>query len=293
MRHGFVGFQAAMILLLSGALMACGSKSQPSIEGLIDDETIGSTPPSLNADDGNISFAQNPILEEDFDFYSSENPPELTFRQQCATCHGGDGKGIPVRGTGPLGPGACVVANCSEVNALSDYIETSTPVACFDACADDMANYIVSNFQDNYLDISVSPVLGPPDPQPPAVQRQMYDQFCASCHGINGEGGIGFDGQISSGTCQRVDCSQLSQLYNFNTLAMPPENTTGCIRECAMAVSQLIVSNFAARSANNIAGDKDVGDIIRHVLESAESFTILNPATGDQITLPGPMSAPE
>ncbi|MEJ2670446.1 MAG: hypothetical protein P8077_09510 [Gammaproteobacteria bacterium] len=60
-----------------------------------------------------------------------------------------------------------------------------------------------------------------------------------------------------------------------------------------MGVSQLIASNFAARSANNIVGDKDVGDILRQILESAESFNVYNPLTGEQITLPGPAANQE
>ncbi|MEJ2742442.1 MAG: cytochrome c [Gammaproteobacteria bacterium] len=176
-----LGIKVCVTLLLSGLLVACGADGQ-SLDGLLGGGVSG-TPtqpyvPSPNSGFDNNAGGQNPIFEEDF----VETGPEGTFRQQCAACHGIDGKGVPVRGTGPIGPGACVVANCFDQNGLADYVSNNmprnAPVACSGSCADEMAEYILTTFADNRLDVPATPILGPPDPQAPAAQRQFYNQFC-------------------------------------------------------------------------------------------------------------------
>ena len=71
-------------------------------------------------------------------------PAQQEYAQQCASCHGADGQG----GSVPVPLIDC--GNCSSPDTLSSYIDSLMPLGlpsnCEDACASDVADYILTLF---------------------------------------------------------------------------------------------------------------------------------------------------
>lgn len=78
-------------------------------------------------------------------------PETAEFRANCQVCHALDGSPTPL---GPqniqLGPNTCQLVDCSDLAALTNYIETympPNPQNCVAECAQETAQLIYNNFQ--------------------------------------------------------------------------------------------------------------------------------------------------
>ncbi len=244
----------------------------------------GVTPPVNNGSGGNNAPFVDPSPEP------AEVGPERQYAQLCAGCHALDGKGVAERGTEPIGPGACSIANCFDVPSLSQYIENNMPrtgpVACMGQCAQDLAAYVINTFTNNAPPIAPPPAFGPPEPQTPAQGRQSYLQYCASCHGNTGQGGAGFGGSIRPGSCMRTDCTNIDFLYNYLSIAMPPppDNPSACVRECALGVATYMVAGFQVARTNEegvLAAD-DLRNIVEELIQTSR-IKVFSQESGDQL----------
>ena len=85
-------------------------------------------------------------------------------------------------------------------------------------------------------------------------------QKCATCHGVNGGGGI--SGPINVGAaCENTDCSDASALTAYISASMPLGDTGICVDEpgstCASDVSAYIVGAFNTGEIDNNDADGD------------------------------------
>lgn len=81
------------------------------------------------------------------------------------------------------------------------------------------------------------------EPQNPFVEgKALYEQHCATCHGINGDGqGALFDGLIGCNFCNST-----TQLASRIATTMPPQNPRICEGECADSVAAYVMAQFNA-----------------------------------------------
>lgn len=82
----------------------------------------------------------------------------------------------------------------------------------------------------------------PPPTNPFVEGKALYEQQCAVCHGINGDGqGANFDGLIGCNYCNNVP-----QLASKIETTMPLEDPTLCGAECATKVANYVMEQFNA-----------------------------------------------
>jgi Cytochrome c, mono- and diheme variants len=82
-----------------------------------------------------------------------------------------------------------------------------------------------------------------PAPSNPFVEgKALYEQHCATCHGINGDGqGALFEGLIGCNFCNNT-----TQLASKIETTMPPQDPTICGTDCAAAVAFYVMEQFNA-----------------------------------------------
>ncbi len=146
------------------------------------------------------------------------------YSQNCALCHGEFGEGGP----NPTHPGDIIFPI-----STAEYLKTRDDSTIRAIIAQGQPNYGMSPFgstfggplDDEQVDTVVAYIRSweadPPVELPPEIvidveetvaldTKQIYDQLCSQCHGLNGEGGVGLAFEDSQFQETRTD----TQLYN-------------------------------------------------------------------------------
>ncbi len=146
------------------------------------------------------------------------------YSQSCVSCHGEFGEG---------GPNPSRAGDIIFPISTAEYLKTRDDYTIRAIIAQGQPNYGMSPFgssfggplDDEDVDAVVAYIrsweANPPVELPPEVvidveetvaldTKQIYDQLCAQCHGLNGEGGIGLAFENSQFQATRTD----TQLYN-------------------------------------------------------------------------------
>jgi mono/diheme cytochrome c family protein len=145
------------------------------------------------------------------------------YSQSCASCHGEFGEG----GLNPSFAGDIIFPI-----STAEYLKTRDDSTLRSIIAQGQPNYGMSPFgsafggplDDEDIDVIVAYIRSweadPPVELPPEVEidvetvaldtKQIYDQLCSQCHGLNGEGGIGPSFEDSQFQAARTD----TQLFN-------------------------------------------------------------------------------
>ncbi len=146
------------------------------------------------------------------------------YSQSCVSCHGEFGEG---------GPNPSRAGDIIFPISTAEYLKTRDDYTIRAIIAQGQPNYGMSPFgsafggplDDEDVDAVVAYIrsweANPPVELPPEVvidveetvaldTKQIYDQLCAQCHGLNGEGGIGLAFEDSQFQATRTD----TQLYN-------------------------------------------------------------------------------
>ena len=126
------------------------------------------------------------------------------YSQSCASCHGEFGEG---------GPNPSFAGDIIFPISTAEYLKTRDDSTLSSIIAQGQPNYGMSPFgsafggplDDEDIDVIVAYIRSweadPPVELPPEIEidvetvaldtKQIYDQLCSQCHGLNGEGGIG------------------------------------------------------------------------------------------------------
>ncbi|MEJ2669007.1 MAG: c-type cytochrome [Gammaproteobacteria bacterium] len=163
------------------------------------------------------------------------------YEVRCDNCHGVDGRGTAE---------ATSLLTVWDEDDLIDAIENHDPPLpslCADECAAKTAAYILATFQ--------------PDPKLANEGKSDYDEQCALCHGIIGEGGSG--GGLTPDVCG--SCTDIETLADRIDLTMPTQDITMCDRTvgtnfCADETAKYILAGFVELDEDgNIIGDSNGG----------------------------------
>jgi mono/diheme cytochrome c family protein len=149
------------------------------------------------------------------------------YSQSCASCHGEFGEG----GLNPSFAGDIIFPI-----STAEYLKTRDDSTLRSIIAQGQPNYGMSPFgsafggplDDEDIDVIVAYIRSweadPPVELPPEVEidvetvaldtKQIYDQLCSQCHGLNGEGGIGPSFEDSQYQDSRTD-TQLNNAINL------------------------------------------------------------------------------
>lgn len=75
-----------------------------------------------------------------------------------------------------------------------------------------------------------------------------YNQLCASCHGVDGQGG-----SVSVSLVNCSNCGSHDPLSTYISNVMPLGNPTGCVGECADAVADYVLTVFQVDNSPMVA----------------------------------------
>ena len=149
------------------------------------------------------------------------------YSQSCASCHGEFGEG---------GPNPSHAGDIIFPISTAEYLKTRDDSTLWSIIAQGQPNYGMSPFGSTYggplddedIDVIVSYIRSweadPPVELPPEIvidvetvaldTKQIYDQLCSQCHGLDGEGGIGPSFEDSRFQDTRTD-TQLNNAINL------------------------------------------------------------------------------
>ena len=120
----------------------------------------------------------------------------LLYRQNCAGCHGADGKGGA--SIGLANPVFLAIADDAVIRRTATDGVHGTPMPAFaqsaggmltDQQIDALVRGIRSWAQPHALDGITPPLYAAQAPGDPRRGAQVYGTYCASCHGVDGRGG--------------------------------------------------------------------------------------------------------
>ncbi|ASP39421.1 hypothetical protein CHH28_12375 [Bacterioplanes sanyensis] len=80
--------------------------------------------------------------------------------------------------------------------------------------------------------------------------KRLYDQMCASCHGVNGNGSSAGSSLVGCATCTSVGV-----LADEIARTMPIANVDACIDDCATNTAEYILFAFNGRSSSQLASE--------------------------------------
>ncbi|NRA66823.1 MAG: DUF1592 domain-containing protein [Pseudobacteriovorax sp.] len=106
-------------------------------------------------------------------------------------------------------------------------------------------------------------------PLPLLVDRgaKLYSENCASCHGVNGEGGVA--GQLNDQSAC-LSCGSLESLSEKISSSMPPNNPQICGKDCAEAITAFMSLEFFSDKSRCDDSSRDLGQRALRMLTNRE-----------------------
>ena len=163
-----------------------------------------------------------------------EPPGATTYVQECALCHGLDGRGVLTI------PGVTRNMTVDELAIIvGATMPPADPTTCEGTCASNVAQYIFDNF-------TLPEVVTPPAPPPVATTgEELYtSEGCAGCHGLNGQGTAGIVGVTRHLT--------LENLTDIIAVSMPPTDPSLCVDSCAADTAEYIFNTFTEEAVEDV-----------------------------------------